>query len=239
MPSILVQKGHAAPREPGFETATGATGEQAVVTLIAKELERAFAADDRFTVRVIPGKVPTDIRSGAYAVDAFIALHCDGSTDKKRRGWGIGYPSGAVNKKLADLVGKEIARIHPSDRIRDNYTSDMSGYYAYSRVPTPGPEILIEHGFVSSPEEREWLTKNAGELAAAERRALLAYFGLPPKPADPAPSWITPEEARAAWQPGESVFLDLPGPRPKPAWFWQARLEEARRLALVRGADDE
>jgi N-acetylmuramoyl-L-alanine amidase len=235
MPTVLIQTGHVAPREPGFEDATGATGEQEVVKVIAAQLVTVLAADSRFAARVIPGKVPADVRSGGFEVDAFISLHCDGSKDKSKRGWGIGYPSGAVNKKLSDLVGVEIAKIHPSARMRDNYTSDMSGYYGYSRVPTPGPEILVEHGFVSNAAERKWLIEEADAIARAEYRALLAFYGLPVKPPKPVGSWITPEEAQAAWNPSLPIWDTLPGPRGKPEWFWQAEKELQRRRAALRG----
>lgn len=237
MPTILIQLGHVAPREPGFEDGTGAAGEQEVVKKIGAELEKVCKADSRFAVRVIPGKVPADVRSGAYAVDAFISLHCDGSADKTRRGWGIGYPSGKVNKQLADAVGAEIAKIHPAARIKDNYTTNMSGYYGYGRVPTPGPEILVEHGFVSSPAEKAWMIANAAKLAGAEYAALLRFFNLPAKPPKPADSWITPEEAQAAWDPSKPIWLDLPGPKGKPEWLWQDIIELDRRKAVLRSAD--
>jgi N-acetylmuramoyl-L-alanine amidase len=236
MPTVLIQKGHHAPREPGFETGTGAAGEIEVVDKIGNQLALALNKDSRFRVRMIPGLVPPDIRSGAYEVDAYIALHCDGSTDKTRRGWGIGYPSGAVNRKLSDIMGAELEKIHPSDRIRDNYTSAMSGYYGYSRVPTPGPEILIEHGFVSSPTEKRWLLDNAALIARTECAALLKFFGLPAKPPKPADSWITPSQAQEWWDPDKPIWENLPGPKGKPEWFWQADKELQRRRGVLRGA---
>src|SRR5688500_15045819 len=139
MPTLLLQKGHHAPREPGFEGGTGASGEQQVVGVLGDALEKILKGDNRFAVRVIPGKIPLDVRSGAFEVDAFLSLLCDGSNDKDRRGWGVGYPSGAVNKKCAQDIATELAKIHPSGRLTDNYTTNMSGYYGYSRVPTPGP----------------------------------------------------------------------------------------------------
>lgn len=237
MPTILIQTGHVSPREPGFEGATGATGEQEVVKAIAAQLAVVLAADSRFAHRVIPGKIPADVRSGAWKCDAFLALHCDGSTDKTRRGFGVGYPNHAVNRKLAELIADEIDAIHPSTRIRDNYTSDMAGYYGYSRVPTEGPEVLIEHGFVSSPAERTWMLTNANGIATAEYRALLSFFELPAKPPPPADSWISPDEARAAWDPSVPIWQTLPGPKGKPAWFWEADRELQRRRAVLRGSE--
>lgn len=228
---VLVQKGHVAPREPGFLGGTGAKGEQEVVSVIGDRLYNALDADPRFECRLIPGAIPADVKSGAYRVDAFISLHCDGSTDPKRKGWGVGYPKGAVNKKLADLIGARVDAIHPSAQLRDNYTANMSGYYGWSRVPTPGPEVLVEHGFSSSPEEKAWMLANAGELARAHYLALLDYFGLKELPVKrwplPLPKWFWPW---ARWRLGREEykrFGPAKGPRPRsapariPDWAWR------------------
>lgn len=182
--SVLVQRGHWAPRERGFETGTGARGEQEVVGVIAARLVNLLASDPRFAARAIPGAIPADVKTGAYRVDAFLSLHCDGNTNPGRKGWGVGYPDGAVNKRLADLIAAEIDKFHPSRQIRDNYTRNMSGYYGWSRVPTPGPEVLVEHGFSSSPEEKRWMLDNAGLLARAEYVALCRFFGFRPQGRD-------------------------------------------------------
>lgn len=236
MPTILIQQGHVHPREKGFEDGTGATGEQEVVRKIGVALAGILGKDSRFTAKVIPGAIPLEVKSGAFQVDAFLSLHCDGSRDPNRRGWGVGYPAGKVNQRFAALVAEEIARFHPSERIRDNYTPNMSGYYGWSRVPTPGPEVLVEHGFVSSPAERKYLLDNIERFARAEYMALLRFYDLPVKPPKPAGSWITPEEARDAWDATVPIWKDLPGPRGKPEWFWQADKELQRRRSVLRDA---
>ena len=238
MPTILIQTGHVAPREPGFETGTGAAGEQEAVKAISAQLEAVLKTDNRFQYRVIPGKIPGDIKSGAFKVDAFVSLHCDGSTDKTRRGWGVGYPAGAVNRSLATGIAAELVKIHPSKRLPDNYTTNMSGYYGWSRVPTPGPEVLVEHGFVSNPAERQWIHDEADKIARCYYAAFLKAFGMPVKPPKPAGSWVTPEEAVAYWDASKPVWEMLPGPRPKPAWVWQMENELARRRAALAAAED-
>jgi hypothetical protein len=55
----------------------------------------------------------------------------------------------------------------------------MAQYYGFSHVSTPGPEVLIEHGFVTNPAEHEWLKRNVKQLARAEHIALRRFFGLP------------------------------------------------------------
>lgn len=177
MKTVLVQAGHLSPRQPGFETGTGTAGEQEFVRDVCDRLVRLLAADGRFRALPMPGRIPAGIKC-----DAALFLHADGSTNKKVSGYSFGYPNYAVNKKLADLVAAEFDRLlgHPPHHA-DNYTADQRGYYGFGLVDTPGPEVLVEHGFLTNPAEATWLRAHAGELAAAEYRALLRYFGLGPK----------------------------------------------------------
>ena len=90
-------------------------------------------------------------------MDAFIALHCDGSGNRDVNGWSLGFPPHATNNKLADLIAAEFRQFHRSTRRPDNNTVDMQEYYAWDLVRTPGPDVLVEHGFVSNPVERRWM----------------------------------------------------------------------------------
>jgi N-acetylmuramoyl-L-alanine amidase len=182
---ILVQAGHVAPREPGFEGGTGTAGEQELVTQIRNRLCVLLQNDGRFEPIPVPGDIPNGVK-----VDAALFLHADGSGDPRSSGFSFGYPSAyAVNRRLADLVAHELMGLpgHPPHH-RDNYTRDEGGYYGFSRVDTPGPELLVEHGFLTNPTERAWLRINTGQLALAEYHALCRYFGYPPNvPKPPAP----------------------------------------------------
>lgn len=173
---VLVQKGHVAPREPGFESGTGTAGEQELVTKIGVELNRLLTADGRFDSIMAPGDIPDGIK-----VDAAVFLHADGSASSSASGFSFGYPSFAVNEKLADMIAEEFFKLpgHPPHH-KDNYTSNLSGYYGYRRVDTPGPEVLVEHGFLTNPSERKWLTTHTAALARAEYVALCRFFKLVP-----------------------------------------------------------
>lgn len=191
MKRIVVQKGHVAPREPGFESGTGTVREQELVTKIGDALAKLLAADDRFDPVVVPGDIPNGIKC-----DAALFLHGDGSTNPAASGYCFGYPNYPVNKKLADLIAVEFDKIpgHPPHRT-DNYTRDLAGYYGYSRVDTPGPEVLVEHGFLTNPAEQAWLFNNIERLAKAEYVALCRFFGYEPR--EPVPP-VDPTRRRAA-----------------------------------------
>jgi hypothetical protein len=227
---LLVQKGHVAPREPGLEAATGTPREQELVTLIADALAGLLALDGRFAPVVVPGDIPDGI-----AVDGALFLHADGSVSPTASGFSFGYPSFEANRRLAELIAAEFERLagHPPRR-RDNLTADQRGYYGYSRVATLGPEVLVEHGFLTNPGERLWLFANVDRLAAAEYRALCAFFGFDPR-ADrperpwpvPLPAWVWPWMAwrLAGAPPGQRPAS---APRLVPLWAW------ARLQALLR-----
>jgi len=231
---LLVQKGHVAPREPGFEAATGTPREQELVTLIADALAGLLALDGRFAPVVVPGDIPDGI-----AVDGALFLHADGSVSPSASGFSFGYPDYDVNRRLAELLAAEFQRLsgHPPRR-RDNATSNERGYYGFSRVATLGPEVLVEHGFLTNPGEGLWLFGNVDGLAAAEYRALCTFFGLDPR-ADrperpwpvPLPLWVWPW---MAWRLAGAPPGERPGSAPRlvPLWAW------VRLQALIRARDE-
>ena len=173
---ILVQAGHADPREPGFERDSGADGEAELVKKIRNRLVAILRQDDRFEPVSMPGKIPNGTRA-----DAAVFLHADGVDDPKPGGFSFGFPDFAVNKKLADLIAAEFTKIpgHPRRR-GDNITEDAHKYYGFRLVSSDGPETLVEHGFMSNPSERRWLESHVPQLAHAEYVAICRFFGVAP-----------------------------------------------------------
>lgn len=172
---ILVQAGHQRPLQPGFETGTGAAGEVELVTDIQRALVRRLNRDERFDAIPMPGRFTPD----KVPCDAGIFLHADGSDNRSARGFSVGFPRIEVNRRLAHLIVEEIKKLpgHPPQR-DDNNTRDMEFYYGYHHTATPGPEVLVEHGFVSNTEERQWLKAHVEALAEAEHTALRRFFGF-------------------------------------------------------------
>jgi N-acetylmuramoyl-L-alanine amidase len=173
---VLVQAGHVAPREPGFTAGTGTIREQELTKAVRRRLVALLRADGRFAPVPCPGDIPDGI-----AVDAAVFLHGDGSDNKAATGYSFGFPIHSVNEKLARLIDAEFQRIpgHPPHH-SDNYTGGLREYYGYRRVPTSGPEVLIEHGFLTNPGEQKWMFRNLNQLALAEYRALCRFFDLEP-----------------------------------------------------------
>lgn len=174
---VLVQAGHLAPREPGFEGGTGTVREQELTHAVRRRLVRLLRHDGRFRPIPCPGDIPDGIR-----VDAAIFLHGDGADSPSASGYSFGFPDFEVNARLARLIGEEFEKIpgHPPHRA-DNSTGGLRSYYGYRRVDTPGPEVLVEHGFLTNPREQRWIFANLGRLAQAEYVALCRFFGLEPR----------------------------------------------------------
>ena len=172
---ILVQAGHNKPLEPGHLSETGAVGEAELVARIQKRLVAILGHDSRFEPLPMPGLIPKGTKA-----DAAVFLHGDGA-GPSATGFSFGFPDAAVNKKLANLIAAEFARIpgHPHRR-QDNGTVDAHHYYGFGLVASEGPETLIEHGFLSNPTERLWMQSHVPQLARAEYVAICRFFGLTP-----------------------------------------------------------
>jgi uncharacterized protein YcbK (DUF882 family) len=170
--TVLIQAGHRAPRDPAHEN-TGTPGEIKTVTEIRARLAKKLRGDGRFAVKLVPGKI-----EWGTPADAALFLHCDGSVHPSVRGFSLGYPPGyPVNKRLAELVASELDDIPGAPpRRADNYTDDMKYYYGYRRVDADGPEVLVEHGFLTNARDRAWIASNLDGIAEAEYRALCHFF---------------------------------------------------------------
>jgi hypothetical protein len=183
---VLVQAGHNRPLDPHHAKETGAKGEAELAAKIQKRLVAILNRDGRFDPVPMPGLIPKGTKA-----DAAIFLHGDGFTASST-GFSFGFPDAAVNKKLADLIASEFARIpgHPHRR-PDNGTEDAHQYYGFDRVVSNGPETLVEHGFLSNPNEKQWLERHVPQLARAEYVAICRFFGLRPTDSAGTPSGET------------------------------------------------
>jgi N-acetylmuramoyl-L-alanine amidase-like protein len=176
---VLVQAGHIAPRESFLESGTGTVREQELTFALRKRLVSLLNVDPRFDAFPFPGNLP---EPPGFRCDAAIFLHGDGSSNRSASGYSFGFPVDPVNQKLARLIDAEFKKIpgHPPHHA-DNYTEGLRFYYGYRRTNTAGPEVLVEHGFMTNPAEQKWVFAHLNQLAHAEYVALCRFFGFAPR----------------------------------------------------------
>jgi len=218
MPKVLIQAGHVAPREPGFESGTGTVREQELTARMQGALAAKFQADGRFTVTLAPGDLPD-----GWTGDVALFLHGDGAGNPSAHGFSFGWPDGDPGRApaLATLITSGFLGLgHPGGHHPDNYTGGLRGYYGYRRTTAP-TRLLIEHGFMTNPGEQAWVFQHLGELANATYRAVVAHLGLAmiwtgrPSWADGLQLWVTPPNGdRRIWVGWEQAW---------PAVEWVAR----------------
>jgi peptidoglycan hydrolase-like protein with peptidoglycan-binding domain len=234
MSSILVvQRGHV-PRTSG---ATGAPGEQAMAIRNAAEI-LAIAKD---LPDVTPRVIDADEPNARYAGDRFISLHGDASADASAGGASVGYRNDQGHE-LAQRWKRLYAQAGwPFAFRRDNYTPNLQYYYGTGHAVSAGnaQAIIVEHGFMTNPAEREFIDSDQGVKVAAAAAIAAAYphldldrlLGNAPEP-EPAPE-PKPEPPPSSTRPSETVITY--GDRGEAVKSWQRDLIEAG-FAIPAGA---
>lgn len=228
---VLLQAGHLAPREPGFESQTGAAGEQPLVASVRNAVAANLNADGRFDVTSAPGALPR-----AWVGARAVFLHADASGSPAAHGYSFGYQT-SQGQRLATRIaqGFEWAH-HPGGHRADNYTPDEHYYYGFQAINAE-VEVLVELGFLTNPTERRWLERNVGLIARAISEAIRLDLGLSPKPvvrgsrptwADHLELWITKGETTRKWIGWAQAF-------PAVVWVAQNGLRPGTTAAIAWG----
>lgn len=148
--------------------------------------ERAAAILERHGVAVdiLPATVPR-----GYAADAFIAIHCDASSDLTISGFKLArYRDSARPTHDDALIAALRARYDEATGLRwdDNITRAMSGYYAYNQrryqtvISPRTPSAIFELGFLTNPGDRALLVGDQDRVATALAYGVLDYLALAP-----------------------------------------------------------
>lgn len=189
MPVLVVQQGHCH-RTTG---ATGTTGEQGYAVAVASACVRLLNGRGGWVVN------PTLADENDYRGDAFVAIHCDGSTSPTARGASIGYRTPEGQQFGQAWKRAYHARGWTGGFRQDNYTSALAGYYGTGNAVAAGNRraVIVECGFRTNPEDRALLdgpggpervalaigdalgipvTPSEEELQADERNALLSIY---------------------------------------------------------------
>jgi N-acetylmuramoyl-L-alanine amidase len=176
---IVVQAGHY-PRKTGATGTGGLDGnptEQEFTIAAANACARHLAAADH-RARVIWADPPS---TNAYAGDAFVAIHCDGSTSSSAHGASVGYRNDPGRDLAARFKRAYQAAGWTGGWRPDNYTKALAGYYGTKRAVEAGTAraFIAEAGFLTNPGDERLLSGTAGpeRFARALTAAVVEVFG--------------------------------------------------------------
>ncbi len=221
-----------------------------VAQRVAKLLESVGVQVD-----ILPATVPQ-----SYDADAFIAIHSDGSSNTKARGFKLATPWRASRASilLMDVMTEEYGRatgLPPGGAP----TINMRGYYAFTTRRQPHaiapttPAVIIELAFLTNATDRWYLTTQQDNLAVGVANGIIRYLNerdpndraalIPPdfppqRAADPAGVGI-----RAAPRDDARVILEVPQERllvplqEQGEWFQVVARGEWGKIGWVRKSD--
>lgn len=170
MPVLVVQMGHVG--RPPCPGSVGTAGEQNFTQRAGDACTRLLNGRNGWTVKVIdadPGYFTVRSQIGgdpnAYRGDAFVAIHCDGSTNPDRNGASFGYREGGRGF-AQDIKGAYLLRTgRPASWLEpDNYTTNLSQYYGTGLATQVGNTraVIFETGFLTNPDDKAMLLADTG-----------------------------------------------------------------------------
>lgn len=178
MALVVIQAGHY-PRKTG---ATGTAGLDSDPTEQQFNIAAAHACASALADAGHAGQVIwADVSNDAYAGDAFVAIHCDGSTSTSAHGASVGYrtaegQSFATAWKNAYQAAGWLGGWRP-----DNYTAALAGYYGTGHAVAAGNRVafVAEAGFLTNPQDEAQLSLPTGpaRFARALAVAVVELFG--------------------------------------------------------------
>jgi hypothetical protein len=130
---------------------------------------------------VLPATIPT-----GYVADAFVAIHADGNTSTRARGYKVATRWRSTvawrDELLMEALGSTY--VNTTGLPRDpSVTRGMQGYYAFNmffgteyRVAKITPSAIIEMGFISNAADRAVMYGQPNTVAAGIANGILAYL---------------------------------------------------------------
>jgi hypothetical protein len=159
------------------------------INVAVAELTAQLLYERGYSVHLLDATVPP-----SYTTDLFLALHADGNASSSIRGFKAVAPWGSVPASDA-FVGFLYEEYGKATGLpTDAKTSDaMANYYAFNPVKyrhalnPQVPAALLEMGFVSNPQDRVVMTRQADRLALGIANAVDRYFRSGAAGATPSP----------------------------------------------------
>lgn len=159
---VIIQAGH-------YNRKTGKTGgtgkyvtEQQVAAFVAQSVRQQLSNTD---IRLLI--IDADNFSKPLKTKIFLSLHTDSSANPCSVGPSVGIAGGSDRKGMHSiaLALAITLGIDPEEFMKDNYTTNLSGYYAYKRVSSSYIEGVLEMSELSCPLQEDNLLGNAAQLS--------------------------------------------------------------------------
>lgn len=182
---FLISAGHegrpaSCPHFPTHKCNLGAAGEREWTPIVADAAAKVLRAHGLTVARL-----PADF-DGRYRVKAAVFLHFDGAAPPCQSGASIGYHTPA-DAPAAQLWRRLYARSFPFTFQADNFTTNLSDYYAFRQVDAQDGSLVLELGEITCPAQHAWLAPRLhweGALIAYYLSRLAGKGNVP----DPGPS---------------------------------------------------
>jgi len=184
---VALQAGHwrnaEVPEEQkGLRNNSGASGggkaEWEINLALAEEV-KLLLEEYGYAVDVLPTTIPPN-----YWADVFIAIHADGNLDPSVRGFKVAAPRRDYSGQ-SSLLAQYLydAYEDATDLPRDpNVTRAMRGYYAFNwrrydhSVHPLTPAVILEVGFLTSPQDRQIIVQNQTRAAQGIANAVFRFI---------------------------------------------------------------
>ncbi len=156
----------------------GGKSEWEVNYAIAMELKRILE-EKGIVVDLLPATIPQ-----SYLADVFVSIHADGSEDPSKSG----FKAAASRRIIGDKPEKLLSEVERSYQEATglqkdpNITRNMRGYYAFRwwryehSLHPMTPSIILETGFLSSPEDRTIIVDQPQIPAQAIANGITEYL---------------------------------------------------------------
>jgi len=125
-------------------------------------------------------KTPTSLASRAELAervnaDAFVSLHCNAFSSESANGQETYYGNGGGSQELADYVQKSLLRQLEAGKKKVNNRGVKSGNFRVLKT-NKLPTVLVESGFLSNPDNREYLADGVLDVETAIAEGIDAYL---------------------------------------------------------------
>jgi N-acetylmuramoyl-L-alanine amidase len=167
--SVVIQAGHEGRVEGNTGSSNGKYKEVEWNIFVANEVAKTLNKWGIETKRV--GADISKIKARVA-----VAIHFDGATKRCSAGASVGYKDKA-SKELATRWKRAYKKIFPFKWKEDNYTKNLSNYYAFNLIDAE-KFVVLELGEISCQRQVRWLKPRLKKIAHLIAAVIAKDFGI-------------------------------------------------------------